>query len=292
MTPAARHLILGGTGNVGSAVARELLSCGETVTIVTRDKKHAAPLKKLKAKVVVADVLDVDAIATATAAVDRVFVLNPPADRSGDPPVDERKTLAAILDAVRTASPEFVVALSTYGAQPGERIGDLGVLYDLEQALAELPTPGVIVRAAYLMTNFAPLLDTAGRDGVVPTFFPPDFALPMVAPVDVAGVIADKLTGEPTRGIVHVEGPARPTFADVAAAFAKAMRRPVRALAIPRDRGHHALAQKGFSDAAADAFAAMTEATLAGDFPAPAGVVRGPTTLDAFVADLVAAGRS
>lgn len=38
------HIVLGGTGRVGSATARALLKRGEPVTIVTRDAAHGADL--------------------------------------------------------------------------------------------------------------------------------------------------------------------------------------------------------------------------------------------------------
>ena len=41
-----------------------------------------------------------------------------------------------------------VVVLSTCGAGPGRRIGDLGTLHRFEQRLAELETPVAVVRAA------------------------------------------------------------------------------------------------------------------------------------------------
>ncbi|MFS2017377.1 NAD-dependent epimerase/dehydratase family protein [Massilia sp. CT11-108] len=44
------HIIIGGTGHVGSATARALLRRGEPVTVVTRNAGHAAGLAELSLK--------------------------------------------------------------------------------------------------------------------------------------------------------------------------------------------------------------------------------------------------
>ena len=40
------HIVLGATGNVGSATVRALLNKGEAVTAVTRNRVHAAILER------------------------------------------------------------------------------------------------------------------------------------------------------------------------------------------------------------------------------------------------------
>jgi uncharacterized protein YbjT (DUF2867 family) len=56
------HIVLGATGNVGSATVRALLNKGEAVTAVTRNRKHAERLERAGAMIAVADVYDVDAM--------------------------------------------------------------------------------------------------------------------------------------------------------------------------------------------------------------------------------------
>jgi uncharacterized protein YbjT (DUF2867 family) len=94
------------------------------------------------------------------------------------------------------SSLEKIVAESTYGAQPGSQIGDLGVLYEMEQQIAAQSIPFSIIRAAYYMSNWDFSLQSAKHDGVIHTFFPTDFALPMVAPRDI-GQLAARLMTEP-----------------------------------------------------------------------------------------------
>jgi len=286
------HVILGGTGRVGSAVAGALLDRGEPITIVTRDPRRAEPFARRGAAVVVADVRDPATLESALRRGSRAFLLVPPADPAGDTVSEEQRSAAAIALAVAAARPEKVVVLSTYGAQPGEGIGDLGVLHDFEQAIhgAGVRASVVrasVVRAAYFMSNWDPALETARADGAVHTFFPPELALPMVAPADVGAAAARLLTEEVEHaGVRHVEGPRRYSARDVAHAFAAALGREVGAVEIPRRSWTEVFRAIGFSPIAAASYAQMTAITVEGRYERPPEPARGGTTLEAYVAAL------
>ena len=78
------HIVMGVTGNVGSVVAEELLGRGEKVTVVTRRPQDADSWREKGASVAEADVEDVSSLRAAFRRGRRAFVLNPPADPSGD----------------------------------------------------------------------------------------------------------------------------------------------------------------------------------------------------------------
>ncbi|MGL5805090.1 MAG: NAD(P)H-binding protein, partial [Xenococcaceae cyanobacterium] len=188
------HIILGGNGHVGSAVAQTLLSQGESVTIVSRSSSSIPKWQKCGARVEVVDVHNTVELHRVLAKGKRLFLLNPPADPATDIDAEERKSLASILEAIEDSEIEKIVAQSTYGAQPGSQIGDLGVLYEMEQQLASLSIPFSIIRAAYYMSNWDFSLQTAKQDGAIETFFPSDFVLPMVAPRDIGQMAARLMT--------------------------------------------------------------------------------------------------
>lgn len=282
------HIILGGTGNVGSAVARALLKRREPVLVVTRNPSKAETWRQNGANVVVANVHDVETLRDICRQGQRLFLLNPPAAPSLDVAAEERRSLAAILSAIDGSGLEKIVAESTYGAQPGERIGDLGVLYEMEQALAAQPIPTAIIRAAYYMSNWCTSLQSAREQGVVQTLYPADFKLPMVAPSDI-GEVAARLMTEPIEqtGLHYVEGPDRYSSQDVAAAFATALGRPVAAESIPRNQWLAMFKSIGFSNEAAESFANMTATTLDETFPDVDSVERGVTSLHNYLLQVV-----
>jgi len=196
--------------------------------------------------------------------------------------------VAAIVAALHGSRLEKVVVASTYGARPGERCGDLSVLYELEQGVLASGIPAVVNRGAYYFSNWDHSIDTARDDGLLVSMFPADLELPMVAPADLGAAGARRLL-EPVdaTGIHFVEGPARYTPGDVAAMFARALDRPVEVSEIPPDEHRSTFLSMGFSDAAAEAYARMTDVTRRRDVELPDGPERGTTDLQTYVDDLV-----
>ncbi len=256
--------------------------------VVTRDAKKADEWRHRGARAAIVDVRDVGALRRVFKGGRRLFLLNPPAPPSTDTAREERENLRSILSALDGSGLEKIVAQSTYGAQPGDRLGDLGVLYEMEQALASQPIPSSIVRGAYYMSNWDASLDTVLSRQELFTFFPPEYALPMVAPSDL-GHIAARLMMAPAGSteIVHAEGPERYSSRDVAAAFGAALKTTVKTVMIPPERRESALRGLGFSEQAAASFSAMTDAAIRTAFPSPQAVTRGPTTLRSYIEQCV-----
>jgi uncharacterized protein YbjT (DUF2867 family) len=282
------YIILGATGRVGSAVAQNLLDQGQPVTIITHNPKKSSEWEQKGAHVAIADVHDTDGLRRVFRQGKRLFLLNPPAAPDTDSAQEERKSIASILAALVDADLEKIVAQSTYGAQPGNRIGDLGVLYEMEQGLARLSIPFSIVRAAYYMSNWDMAFQTAQQEGKVYTFYPPNFKIPMAAPQDL-GRIAAQLLMEPLSqtGLHYAEGPEPYSSTDVAAAFAVALDKPVEAIEIPRKQWIPALKEAGFSQAAAESMAEMTAITLEQRYDLPDSPIRGTTTLREYIYQIV-----
>ncbi|MET3582092.1 uncharacterized protein YbjT (DUF2867 family) [Mesorhizobium robiniae] len=282
------HIILGGTGHVGSAAAMSLLQQGEAVTIVTRDQAKGADWTRRGAEIAVADAHDSEVLRQVFRQGERLFLLNPPADPSTDTDVEERKTVAAITAALEGSGLRKIVAQSTYGARPGDRCGDLNVLHELEQKLHAQPIPASIIRAAYYMSNWDFALGTAEQDGVVNTFFPADFRLPMVAPDDL-GRTAARLLKEPIEqtGMHYVEGPARYTASDVAACLSDELQKDIQVVTAPREKWQATFEGMGFSEAAAQSYARMTAVTL-DELELPTNPERGTVSLQRYISDLVA----
>ena len=87
--------------------------------------------------------------------------------------------------------------------------------------------------------------------------------------------------------INYVEGPETYSSNDVARAFAKSLGKPVEAVQIPREKWSETMKQIGFSEIAAASMVKMTEITITA-LEKPDSPVRGATTLDEYIAELVA----
>ena len=282
------YVVMGATGHVGGAVAQTLLASGEQVTILTRRPERAGRWRDKGASVAMADVEDVDSLRAAFRRGQRAFLLNPPADIAGDTDAAERRTIANILAALEDSGLEKVVAASTYGARPGQGIGDLTTLWALEEGLRRQPIPAAINRGAYYMTNWAGLLETVTQTGKLPSMFPADMPMPMVAPADLGETAAVRLlTPVEDVGVRYVEGPQRYTPQDVAQAMARTLGRGVAVEVAPRDRWETIYKGLGFSDEAARAYVRMTAVTLDEGFDMLSDVVRGHVSLADFIAAAV-----
>lgn len=281
------YIIMGGTGHVGAATARALLARGAEVTILTRSAARAAHWRTLGADIVQADVEDVASLRAAFRRGRRAFLLNPPADTRSDTDAVERHTVANILAALEGSGLEKVVAESTAGAQPGSHIGDLNVLWELEEGLRAQALAAAVNRAAYYMSNWDGLLETVRNTGVLPSLFPANLAIPMVAPKDLGEVAADRLMSAPDdQGVRYVEGPRRYTPSDVARAFAQALDQPVEVHVVPRAEWRQAFVRQRFSETAAASYARMTEVSVDGGFDLSDTPLRGSTTLEAYIRSL------
>ena len=281
------NIVLGGTGHVGSATAAALLKRGEPVTIVTRGSAKSDEWERKGALIAVADASDVESLRRVFRQGKRLFLVNPPADPATDTDAEERRTAGAIVAALSGSGVEKIVVQSTYGAQAGERCGDLSTLYALERMVQAQAIPATILRAAYYMSNWDSSLITAQESGVVQSFLPETLELPMVAPHDVGEVAARWLLEDARTGLYHVEGPERYTPGDVSRAFAAALDKPVRLDVTPRDHWRQAFQSLGFSESSAESYARMTAVTVDEPYELPDEPERGNTSLRRYIAELV-----
>ncbi len=286
------HIVLGGTGQVGSATARALLRRGEPVTLVTRNADRAAnkaaDLRAAGARVAVTDIRDVAALRELFRSGKRAFLLNPPADPAGDSDREERATVTAIIAALEGSGLEKLVAASTYGARSGEPCGDLTVLHEFEEKLRAQAIPAAINRGAYYMSNWGGMLAPLRATGKLPSFFPAELKLPMVAPEDLGDAAAQRLL-EPVgeKDLRHIEGPERYSAEDVAQAVSACLKMPVAVETIPRGAWEATFKRFGFSDKSAASYACMTAAVVDGEIEEPDDPLRGPTSLHRYIRNLV-----
>ena len=107
----------------------------------------------------------------------------------------------------------------------------------VERGLSTLPVRVTFLRPGWYLENVSWDLPTASESGVIQSFLVPlDRSIPMVSTRDVGRIAAQLIQQEkPDRAIVELEGPRRVSPNDLAAAFARVLRSPVRAQAAPRN---------------------------------------------------------
>jgi NAD(P)H dehydrogenase (quinone) len=230
------YAITGITGQVGGAVARNLLAAGKPVRAVVRDAAKAAAWTRQGCELALATMTDAAALQQAFTGAEAVFVLMP----SNFDPTPQFPEALAVIGALRTAleqaRPARVVCISTVGAQATQEnlLSQLGLM---EQALGNLPMPVTFLRPAWFMENAAWDVAPARETGVIPSFLQPlARRIPMVATADV-GRVAAELLMEAWNGkrVVELEGPRHVSPDDIAAGLGRLLGRQVEPNAVPRD---------------------------------------------------------
>jgi uncharacterized protein YbjT (DUF2867 family) len=228
--------ITGVTGQVGGVVINHLLDAGLPVRAVARNADKGKVWQDRGAELALAEMTDADALAAAFSGADGVFLLIPPTFDPAPGFPEVRAVIDALTTALLKTMPARIVCLSTIGAQATEPnlLSQLGLV---EQALSALSLPIAFLRAAWFMENAAWDVAAARETGIVPSFLQPlHKAYPMVSVADVgeraATLLRETWTG--TR-IVELQGPKPVTSDNIAAAFSRALGKPVSAEVVARD---------------------------------------------------------
>ena len=188
------YAVTGITGKVGGAVAQSLLSAGQAVRAVVRDRDKGTVWADLGCDIAVASLSDPVALVQAFEGTNGVFAMLPPVFDPAPGFPEARGFIESMHKALAEAKPKKVVALSTIGADvPQPNL--LNALGLMEDALKTLPMPVAFLRAAWFMENAASDIASA-REGTIQCHLQPlDRPIPMIATDDVGRAAAALLQG-------------------------------------------------------------------------------------------------
>ena len=228
--------VMGITGNVGGAVADNLLATGKKVRAVVRNREKAKVWAERGVELVEAAYDDAAGLAKAFTGAEGVFAMIPPdfAPAPGQP--DQKRMIAAITKALEQARPGKAAFLSSIGSEQPSGLGLITSTHLLEDATRTLPIPVAYLRAGSFMENWLGSLDHIRATGEMPFFYAPlERKFPLVASRDI-GLAGAKVLQESWTGVrvLEVDGPEGGTdLHETAVAFGKALRRPVKAVQLP-----------------------------------------------------------
>jgi uncharacterized protein YbjT (DUF2867 family) len=243
------YAITGITGKVGGELARTLLAAGQPVRAVARDAGKGREWAALGCEVAVAAMEDAPALTKAFTGAAGVFILPPPVFDPEPGYKEAHAVIDSVVQALKAAKPAKVVSLSTIGADAGHD-NLLSQHTVIEAALRTLSMPVTLLRPAWFIDNAAWDVTSARDTGLIHSFLlPTDKAIPMVAAQEV-GQVAARLIQEDRTGkrVVELEGPSRVSPDDLAAAFASAFGKPVRAVPVPRESWEQLFRSQGMKN--------------------------------------------
>jgi uncharacterized protein YbjT (DUF2867 family) len=214
-----RHLVLGGTGTVGSLIVQRLLDKGEAVHVLTRSAEHAKALPK-GAEAILGDLTDPGTYEKIFADYDHLFLL------TANGPSDLMEGLAAVNEAKRTKA-KRIVYLSIHDVEKCAEAPHFASKIAIERALKESGLPYTILRPNNFYQNDYWSKDVILHYGVYPQPIG-DIGLSRVDALDIGEAAVRALTEGGHFGKTYaLVGPDAVTGADCAAEFAKALGKPV-----------------------------------------------------------------
>ena len=285
--------VMGITGRVGGAVAENLLAAGKTVRGVVRNPAKAEGWADRGVQIVESAYDDAQGLINAFDGAEGVFAMIPPdfAPSPGLP--DQKRTIAAIREALKQTKPGKVVLLSSIGSEQASGLGLITSTHLFEEAMSSLTIPRAYLRAGSFMENWLGGLDHIRATGEMPFFYSPlERKFPLVATWDIglagAKVLQENWTGE---RVIEVDGPEGGTdLYEVATAFGKALGREVRAVQVPEPAWQSALEAIGMPPDRTGLYIEMVKSFNSGwiHFGNPGTEeFHGPTTIEAFARKLV-----
>lgn len=258
---AYEHHIRSG-GQIGSQVAMLLEGKGLPVRRVFHRISKQVTSNANSSTSVVADYFDKVSLEKAFRGGDTVLLLTPESMASDDMLADAKKVFANCKDALNGSGIRRVIGLSSGGAQLTKGTGTLQLYAMLEETLQSLDMEVYIVRPAYYYSNWMMYMDVVQNNGILPTFFPPALAIPMIAPKDVATFIADVMENGAQHSIREITGPDLYSAGAIARFMGEALGRDVMAVQIPQCDWLPGLLQAGFSKSSAEYLLGMTQAVI------------------------------
>lgn len=283
-------VVLGATGNTGSAVVETLLSKKQSVRVIVRSADKGAGWKAKGADVAVASLDDVSVLTKAFEGAKGLYLLVPPNYGAEAWLADQRARMDRAAEAVQKSGVDHVVFLSSVGGHLHGGTGPIRAASYGEQALGCLAKRLTILRPCYFMDNWAPVIGAAKAQGVLPTFIAPTAKIPMISTKDIGRIGAEQLmTGGYAKQIVEMAGPDEYSPDQAAAALSQILGKTVTAQHAPLSAVVPTFKSFGFSDEAARLFEEMYTAFSKGaiGYEHPDKLVRGTVTLDDVLRTMV-----
>ncbi len=282
-------VIMGATGQVGSAVLQELKQRKAVVKAIARNPARAGGLG---VEVVRGEASDAASLAAAFKGAEAAFAMLVPPPQAADVLAESRAIAKAIAEAVRASGVPHLVTLSSVGAQLASGNGIVAALHDFEAALAGAAPSMVFLRPGYFMENWAAVLPAARDAGVLPSAQKPLDARGEIVSARDVGRTAAELLFEPRPGvrIVDLAGPAEYSPVDAAAILSKLLGKPVSAVPMSREEAIAGLVAAGLGADYAAKLADLDDAANEGRIGFPTGggeVHRGTVTLEQALQRLV-----
>lgn len=190
------YVVVGASGNTGSAVAETLLAAGEKVRVVGRTPGHLEQFTKRGAEAAIVDVADPDTqdLTKAFSGAKAVYAMIPPDLSSSDGLAYSGVVTKVIATALQVSAVSHAVILSSIGADKSSKTGPVVGLHRLEEMISPIGGLNALyIRAGYFMENLLAQIGVIKSFGVMGGPLSADLAVPMIAARDIGRYAAERM---------------------------------------------------------------------------------------------------
>lgn len=280
--------LTGSLGNISKPLAKQLISAGHDVTIVSSKADKTAEIEALGAKAAIGLVSDAAFLTKAFTGADVVYTMVPPNFGATDYRKYVGDTARIYAEAIQKAGITRVVNLSSIGADIDGGTGQISGNHDGEIILNALENVAVKhLRAGFFYVNFYANIDMIKNLGFLGSNYDSNTRLIMVHPADIATAAAEEIehpfTGKSVRYIVSDEH----TAGEAAAILGAAIGKPdLKWVEFTDEQAYNGMRQAGLPEEVSNKFVEMGTAVRSGilwkDFDAQGSVFTGKTNLEEF----------
>src|ERR1700692_3754051 len=211
-------LAIGGTGNVGSEVVKELKKRNADVRILVRKKGTASPEG---VEVAVGDLLDPVSVQQALQRVDKLYLLNAVTP-------DELTQALIAYDLAKRLKLKHIVYHSVFRVGHFKDVPHFASKLAIENALRQFDVPFTIIRPNYFSQNDATLKDSLTKAGIYPMPLG-DVGVSAVDIRDIAEATAIILTSDEHYGATYnLNGPEALSGPKAASIWSKVLGKQIR----------------------------------------------------------------
>ncbi|WP_100613004.1 NAD(P)H-binding protein [Confluentibacter lentus] len=188
-------IITGSLGNIGKPLTIELVKKGHSVIVVSSKEEKRNEIESLGAIPSIGSIEDVAFLNGTFEEADAVFCMVPPADyKEPDRRIYYSRIANNYFKAIQETKVTRVIHLSTFGADLDKGTGILLGAHDAEKILNQLESANIThIRPTYFYYNLNNFIDMIKFQGIIRTNYGGDHKFPMVAPIDIAQVIAEEI---------------------------------------------------------------------------------------------------
>jgi uncharacterized protein YbjT (DUF2867 family) len=261
------YAITGATGHTGSIIAKRLLSEGQKVRVIGRNRERLQVLIDAGAEPFICDVADA-ALSKAFAGCEAAYVMIPPDPANDNPRAFQDRVTDAVASGLAAAGVKFAVVLSSVGADKESKTGPVVGLHQMEKRIGAIDgLQSLHLRAGYFMENTLPQANIIHAMGKAAGPLRPDLKVAMIATRDIGDAVAEALLSLDFRGHETREllGERDLTMTEVAHIIGHAIGKPdLTYIQMSDSDFHRAVTQMGMSTCLASLMLEMVAAMNSG----------------------------